>query len=671
MDLSTLNEAQRAAVTAPDGYHLVIAGAGTGKTRTLVHRVAWLIDQGAAPSGIVLLTFTRRAAREMLDRVVALVGPKARGVRGGTFHSFAQHTLRRHAPLIGYPRHFTILDRSDAESLMNLGRAEFGLNTQARRFARAGTLVNLASKAVNTGRSLADLVEDEVPQYADDLADIERCVARYHERKRTQGVMDFDDLLVHLAALLRDHPEARQQISGAAHHVLVDEYQDVNRLQAEIAAFLSVVHGRLMVVGDEAQSIYAFRGAAVRHILDFPQMFDGVAMTTLEENYRSTQPVLDLANEVLAGSDQAYDKRLRAVSESGEGPRPWLVEVADEHDQAEGLVRAVVALREQGFDLNRQAVLFRSSYHANRLEIGLAEAGIPFRKFGGTRFVEAAHIKDVVALLRLMVNPRDVLAWLRVLVWMPGVGAKTAEKWAQRFLSMDRLQIEAAEHRGKKHHADMVDLAAFFDQAESGRADPGAAIDAALAFYVPRMRDLYEDAKRRIKDLETFHLLAERAPDLETLLADLALDPIEERAEVGEADDEDEVLTLSTVHSAKGLEWDVVHVLQLGDGAFPSGFAIGDPAQMEEERRLFYVAVTRARRRLLLWRPRFFFQGWGQSGPPLGGDCALLDEIDRLHTLVDRARPVWTRAASDPFPEDGDGQDAARVNRLLGYFRER
>ncbi len=668
MDLDSLNDAQRAAVTAPDGYHLVIAGAGTGKTRTLVHRVAWLLETGTPAPGIVLLTFTRRASREMLDRVASLVGSRAHGVRGGTFHSFAQATLRRHAPKVGYPRNFTILDRGDAESLMNLVRGELGLASRDRRFPKKGTLLDLASKQVNTGRSLEDLVNDAYPRYAEDLADITRCVERFAERKRAQGVMDFDDLLVLLARLLREDDEARAQIAGAARHVLVDEYQDVNRLQAEIAAFLSVVHGNLMVVGDEAQSIYAFRGAAVRHILDFPSLFPEARKTVLEDNYRSIQPVLDLANGVLEASTEGYDKSLRAVG-TGDGPRPWLVDVADEHDQAEGLIRAVVGLREQGFGLDRQAVLFRSSFHANRVEVSLAEADIPFKKFGGTRFVEAAHIKDVVALLRLLVNPRDVLAWLRVLPWMPGVGAKTAATWADRLIGMDTPRIEAADHKGKRHHGDTVDLVHFLEAGRSHLADPSAAVDDALAFYVPRLQDLYEDAKRRVKDLQTLHLLAERAVDLESMLAELALDPVEERQEQEGTDDEEEVLTLSTVHSAKGLEWDVVHVLQLGDGAFPSGFALGDEADMEEERRLFYVAVTRARRRLLLWRPRFFRAGWGH-GATVGGDCALLDELEHLDDLVDTARPVWTRPEGRVAPTAGDGGERERLSRLLGYFQK-
>ena len=669
MDLSTLNDAQREAVMAPGGAHLVIAGAGTGKTRTLVHRVAWLLEHGAAAEGIVLLTFTRRAAREMLDRVAALVGPRAHGVRGGTFHGFAMTTLRRHAPVLGYPRAFTILDRADAESLMGLCRAELGLAGRDRRFPKKGTLLTLASKAINTGRDLATLLAEDAPQHAGDVEDIGRCVARYHDRKRAQGVMDFDDLLVHLAALLRDHPDVRAAVSGAARHVLVDEYQDVNRLQAEIAAFLSVVHGNLMVVGDEAQSIYAFRGAAVRHILDFPQVFEGARRTVLVENYRSSQPVLDLANAVLRSSAETYDKRLVAVAP--DGPRPWLVDVADEHEQADAVVRAILGLREQGFDLTRQAVLFRSSHHANRLEVALAEADIPFRKFGGMRFVEAAHVKDVVALLRLLVNPRDVIAWLRVLPWLPGVGARTAQRWAERLIGMDTPAIASAEHHGKAWHADVVDLARFLDGAEALRADPQAAVEAALTFYVPRLRDLYDDAAKRVKDLQTLPLLAERAPDLETMLAELALDPVEERQEPGASDAEDEILTLSTVHSAKGLEWDAVHVLQLGDGAFPSGFALGSDAEMEEERRLFYVAVTRARRRLLLWRPRLFSAGWSH-GMRVGGDCALLDDLDALDTLVDAARPTWTVPPGHAArASHGDGGEAARLARLLGYFGDR
>jgi DNA helicase-2/ATP-dependent DNA helicase PcrA len=662
MDLSELDAGQRAAVTAPDGPHLVIAGAGTGKTRTLVHRVAWLIDRGEAPEGIVLLTFTRRAAGEMLDRVARIVGPRAHGVRGGTFHGFAATALRRHAELVGFPPGFTILDRGDAEGLVGMVRTELELGGKERRFAQKGTILSVLSRAVNTGASLADVLADQFPQYADDLADFERIGARYAERKRQQGVVDFDDLLVLLDRLLTEHPEARRRLSSAARHVLVDEYQDTNRLQARIAALLASVHGNLMVVGDEAQAIYGFRGAAVENILEFPQLFPGCGVSRLETSYRSSQPVLDLANGVLASATRGFDKHLVAAREGGE--LPVLLEVADEHGQADEVVRRVLAWREDGIELRRQAVLFRSSHHANLLELALSEANVPYRKYGGLKFTEAAHVKDVFALLRLVANPRDALAWVRVLGWFEGVGARTAQQVADAVSAAPQPRLDPERFRGRRWHADAVSLATLLHEAGDLVVDLGATVDKVVGWYRERLPGLYDDGKRRERDLESLALLAERHRTLEAFLAETALDPVEE-AEADAADREDEMLTLSTIHSAKGLEWEAVVVLQLADGAFPHGSALDDPDALEEERRLLYVAVTRAIRELVLVQPRFVRAAWGR-GPALAPSCTLLDEIDGIDDLVTVERGGRSRTEAAPPAEDAEELD--RLARILGYF---
>lgn len=660
LDLSDLNDAQRHAVTAPDGAHLVIAGAGTGKTRTLVHRVAWLVEQGVPPEGIVLLTFTRRAAAEMLERCARLVGPAARRVRGGTFHGFANTALRRFARSVGYDAGFTILDRGDAESLVGLVRADLGLGGRDRRFARKGTILNVLSRATNTGASVAEVLEADFPQYADDAEDFVRVGEGYAERKRKQGVVDFDDLLVLLAQLLRDDVDARRTLSHAARHVLVDEYQDVNRLQAQIAGLLASVHGNLMVVGDEAQAIYGFRGADVENILLFPQVFPEALTTVLETNYRSTQPVLDLANGVLESFDRGFRKRL--TSAKGEGPLPVLLDVGDEHAQAQVVVSRILELREQGTGLDAQAVLFRASHHANLLEFALADAGIPYRKYGGTRFSEAAHVKDVFALLRLVVNPRDVIAWMRVLSWMPGVGAKTADRIASTVADAATPVLQPAAYKGRKYHGHLVSLAALLADAGAEADHVQVALDRVLAWYRERIGEIHEDWKGRVRDLDTLPLLAERFHTLEGFLADVALDPVE-RADV-DAPDDDEVLTLSTVHSAKGLEWDAVHVVQLSDGSFPSPYALDDDADMEEERRLFYVAVTRARRWLHLVAPRFVR---GRRGPAFGPGCRLLDDIGHLDDLVDVVFPDSRPTYGAPVG-DADEDEVARIARLLGFF---
>lgn len=633
MDLSTLNEGQRAAVVAPDGVQLVIAGAGTGKTKTLVHRVSWLLDQRrASPREIVLLTFTRRAAREMLDRAANLVGNEAFAVRGGTFHSFAVQALRAYGTQIGFSRDFTILDRSDAESLVGLIRTELKLGGSGHRFPKRTTILKVLSKQVNTGRSVADLLDQDYPQYFDFAADFERIGERFRERKRAQNVMDFDDLLVHLITLLKEAPSARERLSNAVKYLLVDEYQDTNHLQAMIAQGLHLSHGNLMVVGDEAQSIYGFRGAEVRNILDFQQQFPTASVLRLEKNYRSTQPILDLANGVLASAREGYAKRLFSDIQTTELPE--LIDVHDEHDQADCVVERILSDNEDGISLNDMAVLFRSGFHANLLELALTRASIPFRKFGGLQFVEAAHVKDVFALLRIVANPRDALAWYRALQWFDGLGAKTAERLVAEIEANGGL--DPAPHRKRKYGGALSYFQGVVEDAQEHLTDLPTLIEHLLEFYRPMMEKLYEDHARRVRDLDTIIVLAEKYDDLESFLAEVSLDP-PSTADVSASEREEETLTLSTIHSAKGLEWNTVYVIQLGDGHFPSGQSLDDSDLMEEERRLFYVAVTRAKRALRLIQPRSRQARWNQWSAP---GCALVDEVADVDDYVHHAR--WT-----------------------------
>lgn len=662
MDLDTLNPAQRSAVITGPGPRLVVAGAGTGKTRTLVHRVAWLLEQGVPPRGIVLLTFTRRAASEMLARVSEMAGITARAVRGGTFHGFANTALRRNARLLGYTPAFTILDRSDAERLVGLCRDELGLSGKGRRFAKRNTILKVLSKAINTQRKVEDILWEEYPQYAADAADFVAIGERYTARKRAQNVMDYDDLLVNLAELLAKHPEARRRMSEAALHVLVDEYQDTNRLQASIALLLSSSHGNLMVVGDEAQSIYGFRGAAVENILDFGDVFPEAEIIKLEHNYRSTQPILDLANAVLDSARQGYDKRLFTDLEGGD--KPILVDAVDEQEQAVFITQQVLALREDGVPLEQMAVLFRSASHANMLEVNLTQANIPFRKFGGIRFAEAAHVKDVFALLRLVANPRDELAWLRVLEWFRGLGAKSAQQITTAIVASDDGVLQADAYIKRKFGPDLVSLAAALNAADGLRHDLPALVDQLVTWYRGRMADLYEDAKRRQKDLDTLLVLAGGYRDLEHFLAEVALDP-PSSSDVEGSEREDEWLTLSTIHSAKGLEWGVVFVMHLGDGHFPSGFTLDDPEQVEEERRLFYVAVTRARRTLYMVRPRLLRTRWGPAGAP---GCLLLDDLHGLHQLVDEGQIIHDPSWLHLEPADPVAVVEDRLRRIMERY---
>lgn len=657
MDLDHLNPSQRAAVTAADGYHLVVAGAGTGKTRTLVHRVAWLVDQGVPADQIALLTFSRRAAREMLDRAAALVGAEARRVRGGTFHSFAATLLRQHGARLGYPPAFTVLDTDDAEALVGLARDSLGIPRTERRLPRKDTLFKMISSAANTSRTVRAVVEQDYPKYAPEIGDIERVAAAYDARKREQGVMDFDDLLHRLVDLLQEHPDVRRQVSSRLRYVLVDEFQDTNRVQAQIAVLLAVENGNLMVVGDEAQSIYGFRGAAVENILDFPQLDPNCSVTLLEDNYRSVQPVLDLANGVLAGASRGYDKRLRANIPGGR--KPIFAEVPTEEDQAEWVVREILSLREEGEDLRDIAVLVRSAYQANLLEVNLGRANVPFRKFGGITFTQLAHVKDVLALLRLVANPRDELAWARVLPWLEGLGGTSAARVIEGILATEPPRLDPEDWSKKKFYGGLITLARLLEDAEPLRERPAALLDHLLKWYRTKLEDLYEDARVRRRDLDALETLAELARDLAELIAELALDPVEGTRE---AEAEDEWITVSTIHSAKGLEWGTVFVLQLVNGHFPTGYAMETDDGLEEERRLLYVAVTRAKRNLYLMQPSFIRPRYGA---PLAPGCELLDAVPGFEELV-----AWPELSPRPEPEPPApaGPDMAAAKQRMDAF---
>lgn len=656
MDLAHLNDAQRAAVTAPPGFHLVVAGAGTGKTRTLVHRVAWLLDQRVDPRGVVLLTFTRRAANEMLQRASQLVGGAAHRVRGGTFHGFAHGVLRRHGEAVGIGRNFTVLDRGDAGDLVGLVRTELGLGGRGRRrFPQKNTLLKLISASVNRGRPLTELVAEDYPWFSADAHDIERVAQRYAQRKLEQQVVDYDDLLVLLDKLLREHKAQRREVADGCQHLLVDEYQDTNRLQGRIAALLSVRHRSLMVVGDEAQSIYAFRGATVDNILRFPTVFSGAAVTVLEDNYRSTQPILDLANGVLQSARDRYDKTLRSHARGGQPPQ--LVELGDETEQPGWIVERILALREEGVSLQKMAVLFRSAWHANLLEIDLNRANIPYRKFGGLQFLEAAHIKDILALLRVVANPRDALAWFRVLQWFDGIGKRTAQRILESVLQHDPPALHPEPWEKKRYGADLFELSGVIEGLGGLRSDVSALVDAALRWFLPRLPSLYDDAGKRTRDLDSLPTLAQGHRDLDRFLAEVSLEP-PASVEVDADDAEDEWISLSTVHSAKGLEWHTVFVMGLCDGHFPSGYALDSDDSIEEERRLLYVAVTRAERNLFLLAPKVV-QRRGQTG--LGQGCLLLDEVpdldDRVERISGRPAPAPGSAGLPPLPVDDDEED--------------
>jgi len=620
-----LNEAQYQVATTIDGPILVVAGAGSGKTRTLVYRVARLVEMGVPPAAILLLTFTRRAAQEMLRRASALVEGCDR-VAGGTFHSFANTELRQYARVLGMEPSFTILDRSDAEDVINLLRSRLGFDTKERRFPRKRAIYEIFSMAVNRSETLSDLLESSYGHLIEHKDDLSRLREEYAAYKATKQLLDYDDLLVRLRDLLMDRSDIAEHLSRRYRYIMVDEYQDTNRLQAEIVRLLAVTHDNVMAVGDDAQSIYSFRGADFRNIMDFPRLFPGTAILRLEENYRSTQPLLDLANEIINRATESYTKNLY-TRRSG-GVPPLLVQGVDEESQSRFVCQRILELNEEGVSLDEIAVLFRSSYHAFDLELELQRHGLPFIKRGGFKFIETAHVKDLLAYLRIIANPRDAVSWHRVLLLIDGLGPKSAERifeWVQGGEPADRLEA----YPGRSTYvSELKRLAVLWREIASGAFLPGEKVARVAAHYLPLLRMVHrEDYPRREKDLEHLIAIAARYRTIGGLLSDMALEPPNDSVGgtlAGSAPDEG-LLTLSTIHSAKGLEWHSVFVIWVVDGRFPPYFNISDEADVEEERRLLYVACTRAKERLFLTYPIDVYDR--ASGVVLGKPSRFLDGI--------------------------------------------
>jgi DNA helicase-2/ATP-dependent DNA helicase PcrA len=602
-----LNEAQYEAVTALEGPVLVIAGAGSGKTRTLVYRVARLVESGVNPGHVLLLTFTRKAAEEMLRRAALLVGASCERVAGGTFHSFANSVLRRGGRRLGLAPNFTILDRGDAEDVLNLLRARAGLDKKGRRFPRKNTILEIVSMAVNRSMTLPKVLETSYAHLLEHQEDLLRLAEQYARYKRERSLADYDDLLVLLRDLLRDHPEAAAELSRTYRYVMVDEYQDTNRLQAEIVRGLAAAHQNVMVVGDDSQSIYSFRGATFRNIMDFPALFPGTRVLKLEENYRSTQPILDLANAIIDRAAEKHTKVLRG--RTPDGLPPAMTQCADERSQSRFVCQRILELREEGVPLDEIAVLFRSSFHSFDLELELQRADIPFVKRGGFRFIETAHVKDVLAHLRVVANPRDAVSWHRVLLLLDGLGPRTAEDLLARLASAggpeEAAGLLATYPRRGAYTKELGRLAAVLREVAADELPPAEKVARVIGFYAPMLRQIHrDDFPKREKDLEHFITIAGRYRSLASLLTDMALEPpTDSVGDVLAAEVEEGLLTLSTIHSAKGLEWQAVFVIWMVDGRFPAYQHLHDSEELEEERRLLYVAVTRARQHLYLTYP--------------------------------------------------------------------
>ncbi|HEX9271458.1 MAG TPA: ATP-dependent helicase [Candidatus Binatia bacterium] len=598
-----LNDAQYQAATTVEGPLLIIAGAGTGKTRTLVYRVAHLIDIGVDPRSILLLTFTRRAAEEMLRRASLLIDNRCSQVAGGTFHSFANLVLRQFGRRAGLSPSFTIMDRSDSEDAIQLLRTEMGLNYKDKRFPRKQTVAEIFSMAVNKQTTVPDLLEREYPHLYDSLDDLLRLYERYVDYKTTKALLDYDDLLTKLKDLLSNQEEVRRRLSQIYQFIMVDEYQDTNSLQAQIIRLLAATHNNVAVVGDDAQSIYSFRGANFRNIMDFPEAFPGTRIIKLEENYRSTQPILNLTNKIIQLAKERYDKRL--FTHKQEGETPVLVQAESEQMQSRFVCQKILELREEGVPLWDIAVLFRSSFHSFDLELELARHNIPFIKRGGFQFMETTHIKDLLAHLRILANPQDTISWNRVLLLLEGVGPQMSQKITGWLLEgsqpVERLRTFQAKAKIAHELKTLAQVLQYASQAER----PAEQTQYLMQYYAPILKRSHpDDHPKRLRDLEHFQGITDRYRSLERLLADMALEPPNDSVGGVLAVDPDEgPVILSTIHSAKGLEWHSVFIIWALEGRFPSFYNINTDEELEEERRLLYVAATRAKENLFISYP--------------------------------------------------------------------
>ncbi|NNE36633.1 MAG: ATP-dependent helicase, partial [Rhodothermales bacterium] len=599
-----LNEQQFAAATAGSGAFLVVAGAGTGKTRTLVYRVAYLVETGVPPESIVLLTFTRRSAAEMLVRASALLDGRCNRVRGGTFHAFCLSILRRHSQRIGFPTNFTILDSSDAADVVDIVRNASGFHKSGKRFPRKKTLYSIFSAVSNRSSNVPEILEHRYPQFFDYVEQIQTISDAYREYKAKHLLMDYDDLMSQTIRLLETNADVRTHVAGSCQHVLVDEYQDTNRAQASLVEHFASVYANVMAVGDDAQSIYGFRGADADNIFEFPDRFSNVRVLKLEENYRSTKPILDLANRLITQAGRRYDKEL--FGSDNDGDLPALVAAQTDQFESRFVCQLVGQLREEGLPLNRIAVLFRSGFNSYQLEIELGQRNIPFVKYGGVKLSEAAHVKDVIAHLKVLENPKDAAAWNRVLQLLDGIGPKTAQDIIEWVVSDDGDPFVLDNRPFSPRYIEAVkSLFAVFRAIVSTKPSLESQVEQILTYYEPILKTRYfEDYPKRMQDLEHFSGLAMQNIDRADFLSSLALDPIELTALEAEAAVEDEPpLVLSTIHSAKGLEFDTVFIIQALEGILPSSYSLKDSEALDEELRLLYVAVTRAEKNLFLSYP--------------------------------------------------------------------
>ena len=605
-----LNESQLRVVKAFHGPILVVAGAGSGKTRTLTYRVARMIESGIPPESILLLTFTRKASQEMLRRASTLLDSRCENVAGGTFHWFSNMTLRRYGRAIGIHPGFTILDQADSEDLIKMLVDQSGLKKRGQNFPKKRTINAIFSKAINKDCSIEEIVGKYYSAFQPNVEELKKLKILFRQCKKERQLLDYDDLLVHTRTLLENQQHIREKLSNKYHYIMVDEYQDTNSIQARIVRLLASTHDNVMAVGDEAQSIYAFRGANYRNILEFPEQFPGTKIIKLEENFRSVQPILDVTNDIIKQARESFQKHL--FTRQPGGVRPVLVPTLNERQQSQFVAQRILELQDEGIPLSEIAVLFRSSFHSFDLELELNKRNIRFVKVGGIKFIEAAHIKDILAHLRVLHNPLDEISWRRILLLLDGIGPKTATKLIQQLQKQENPFVWLAEYPKKsKYRLDLQRLGNTLKGCLP--LSPGEQAQILQEYYEPILQNIHDgDDKKRKQELDQFTLIASQYRSLEKFLTEMTLEPpnrsIDEIAQTEEGDDD--LLTISTIHSAKGLEWHTVFVIWLAEGRFPSAYSVDDTEALEEELRLLYVAATRAMQNLYLTYP-VYDSKWG------------------------------------------------------------
>jgi DNA helicase-2/ATP-dependent DNA helicase PcrA len=599
-----LNEQQLKAVKSFYGPMLCIAGAGSGKTRTLIYRVARMIESGINPASILLLTFTRKAAKNMLDRVAVLVGEGGKRVAGGTYHSFASLMLRQFGNHLQLPANFSIIDEADTADIVNLIRADLGLNKKETRFPQKKTILEIFSKCINQEKSLDEIVGESFAHFSEHLEDLERIRETFITYKKDNYLLDYDDLLIYLLRLLNESEEARSAINSRYKFIMADEYQDTNGLQARITLRLGGQSKNIMVVGDDAQSIYSFRGARVKNILEYPEQFDDCPIIKLERNYRSTKSILSAANCLMKNATEGFGKNLYTLADEGE--KPAVVRCADDQEQAMFVAARILELREQGIRLNDMAVLFRSGFHAFQLELELKRRNIPYVKWGGFKFLESSHLKDIIAHLRVLHNPADQVSWLRILLLLDGIGTQSATRIFKSLIAQQNpfdfshIKIRPRIEKGLKN------LGAVLQRGlEMQREKPVRLLEHFADYYFPILKKRFDDYPKRIKDIDALAVISQNFNSLDEFLAQLALEPPKDSVDnsIAPVDDDDEQLVISTIHSAKGLEWHSVFIIHALEGRFPSFKSLKTQESLEEERRLMYVAMTRAKENLAISYP--------------------------------------------------------------------